>query len=227
MLQHTCWNIVFHICHFYTRNQLNILHIVFHNSANPKGTIVTKVNKVPEEQSRNTGQLTKGVLDDVLIHMVVPFEFSGNAKSKPNVDHVSETTIEVSKIQDVYAENFNKTLESMHACDEPPSKYDIGKLFNNPVSEHVSELVVDTFIDVILHSYHEETKDSSDEENVASQVNDVVKNEADIPNEEVEISKYPSHTTNVVSDDEEHVDDGHHDEDEKENDEEVPSEEGV
>lgn len=37
MLQHTCWNIVFHMCLIWTKTSLNILHIVLHNATNPKG----------------------------------------------------------------------------------------------------------------------------------------------------------------------------------------------
>lgn len=38
MLQHTCWNNVFHMYPFCTRNNLNILHVVFPYTVNPKRT---------------------------------------------------------------------------------------------------------------------------------------------------------------------------------------------
>lgn len=37
MLQHTCWNIEFYMCFFCTITNLNKLHLILHNAANPKG----------------------------------------------------------------------------------------------------------------------------------------------------------------------------------------------
>lgn len=119
---------------------------------------VTKVSEVQEEESRNTDKPTKVVLDALPIQMVVPIDILGIPNPKPNVDHVSKSNTESSKNQDVDAENYTQTLDSLHVCDKPPSKDDADKLFSdNPVNELVSERVSDTFIDGIIHGYHEDT----------------------------------------------------------------------
>lgn len=65
-----------------------------------------------------------------------------------------------------------------------------------------------TFIGGILKGYHEDTKDSSDEEHVQRQTNDVVNNGVDIPNEEVEKFEEPNLTTYEIYDDEQPIVDG-------------------
>ncbi|CAI8614346.1 unnamed protein product [Vicia faba] len=96
--------------------------------------------------------------------------------------------------------------------------------------KHVSEHVIDTFIDGILNDYHEGTTDSYDEELVASQVedvNDVVNKDVDIPNLKKEKSKDSNPATNLDYDNKEPDDNGDQVEVENKNDNEVPREDEV
>ncbi|CAI8603336.1 unnamed protein product [Vicia faba] len=144
-----------------------------------------------------------GGKDDVPVRgppppMEPPKEVKNKKKVNKYNDHSSKIPLflsrrtrkatEVSKTQYIDVENFTQTLDSIHVCDKPPRKDDIDNLFNeSPISEPVSELVVDTFIYGILHYYHQHTKDSSREDTVASQaveVNVVVNNDVDLNEEQ-------------------------------------------
>lgn len=135
--------------------------------------------------------------------MVILFDISGNTKSKFNVDHVSKIVTEGSKTQNIDADNFTKTLDSIHACDKPPRNDDVDKMFNENT---ISKLVIDTFIDGILHDYPEDTEDSCDEESLTVQDNDV--NDIDILNMEEEKYEYLNLVIDVYFDDGEPDDDG-------------------
>lgn len=90
------------------------------------------------------------------------------------VNDMSEMAVEVSKKnQDVESENLTQTLDSIHACDEPPREDSIENIFSeNPIEVPTVIFMSQKPSYDIINDYYVDTGDSSDEEPLASQAND-------------------------------------------------------